>query len=47
MDLTKIRQEIDSIDRQLVNLFCQRMNLSAQVAEYKKENGRSVPKRLI
>ena len=39
MDLTKIRQEIDSIDRQLVNLFCQRMDLSAQVAEYKKENG--------
>ena len=39
MDLKEIRQEIDSIDRQLVNLFCQRMDLSAHVAEYKKENG--------
>lgn len=36
MDLSQIRQEIDAIDAQLVMLFCQRMNLAAQVAEYKK-----------
>ena len=38
MDLTEIRNQIDQIDDQLVQLFCQRMNLSAQVADYKKAN---------
>ena len=38
MDLTEIRQEIDRIDQELVRLFCARMNLSAQVADYKKAN---------
>ena len=38
MDLSEIRQDIDKIDSQLVELFCQRMNLSAQVADYKKAN---------
>jgi len=38
MDLTQIRNEIDSIDDQLVQLFCKRMELSSQVAQYKKAN---------
>ena len=38
MDLSEIRQDIDQIDDQLVKLFCQRMNLSAKVADYKKAN---------
>ena len=38
MELNEIRQEIDSIDRELVSLFMRRMNCSAQVAEYKKQN---------
>lgn len=38
MDLSEIRQQIDGIDRELVRLFCERMNLSAQVADYKKAN---------
>ena len=38
MDLKEIRKDIDNIDQQLVDLFCQRMALSAQVADYKKEN---------
>ena len=38
MDLSEIRRQIDDIDEQLVNLFCARMNLSAQVADYKKAN---------
>ena len=38
MDLTEIRQKIDGIDQELVRLFCARMNLSAQVADYKKAN---------
>ncbi len=38
MDLNEIRSSIDDIDSQMVSLFCQRMHLSAQVAEYKKQN---------
>ena len=38
MDLTEIRKDIDKIDDQLVRLFCERMDLSAKVADYKKEN---------
>ena len=39
MDIHELRQQIDSIDDQLVQLFCQRMELSAGVAAYKKQNG--------
>ena len=38
MDLSEIRQNIDKIDEELVRLFCERMALSAQVADYKKAN---------
>ena len=38
MDLSEIRQDIDKIDDQLVKLFCERMSLSAKVADYKKAN---------
>ena len=38
MELNEIRDQIDTIDSQLVQLFCQRMALSAQVADYKKAN---------
>lgn len=38
MDLQEIRRDIDYIDQQLVDLFCRRMALSAQVADYKKAN---------
>jgi len=38
MDLTQIRQQIDQIDSELVRLFCDRMALSAKVADYKKAN---------
>ena len=38
MDLTEIRKDIDKIDTELVRLFCERMDLSAKVAEYKKAN---------
>ena len=38
MDLNEIRNDIDKIDEQLVKLFCDRMALSAKVADYKKEN---------
>ena len=38
MDIRELRQEIDEIDKELVDLFTRRMELSAQVADYKKEN---------
>ncbi len=39
MELQDLRQEIDNIDGQLVKLFVERMNVSAQVADYKREHG--------
>ena len=39
MDITELRGQIDEIDDQLVKLFCQRMDIAAQIAAYKKENG--------
>ena len=39
MDIKELRQEIDEIDDQLVRLFVKRMNVSAGIADYKKENG--------
>ena len=38
MDLNELRSKIDNVDDELVKLFVQRMDLSAQVAAYKKEN---------
>ncbi len=37
MDLNELRNRIDSIDEELVRLFTQRMDIAAQVADYKKE----------
>ena len=39
MDLKELRAQIDEIDDELVKLFCKRMDIAAQVADYKKENG--------
>ena len=39
MDLKELRSEIDKIDDELVKLFAQRMEVSARIADYKKENG--------
>ena len=36
MDLTELRSEIDKIDDELVRLFGQRMDIAAQIADYKK-----------
>ena len=38
-DLLDIRNEIDGIDRQIVELFENRMILTTQVAEYKISTG--------
>lgn len=42
MDLGEIREEIDGVDKQIVQLFQHRMDLVNQVAEYKIENHKQV-----
>lgn len=39
LDLTKLREEINEADEQIVELFKKRMNIAADVAAYKKEHG--------
>ena len=41
-DLLEIRDEIDVIDKDILNLFTKRMELACQVAEYKIANGKGV-----
>ncbi|MBR1853567.1 MAG: prephenate dehydratase, partial [Lachnospiraceae bacterium] len=42
MDLGELRQGLDEIDAQIVELYEKRMDICAQVAEYKIENGKKV-----
>lgn len=42
LDLSKTRQNIDSVDKQIVALFEERMALAKEVAEYKRETGKPV-----
>ena len=37
MEIQELRERIDEIDAKLVDLFTERMGISAQVADYKKE----------
>ena len=39
MDLNELRTKIDAIDEGLVHLFTQRMEIAAEIADYKKRNG--------
>lgn len=42
MDLLQLRDQIDTIDSQIVALYEKRMEICAKVAEYKIENGKKV-----
>lgn len=42
MDLLKLREQIDEVDAQFVELYEKRMDISRQVAEYKIETGKKV-----
>lgn len=42
MDLLQLRDEIDVIDKQIVELYEKRVNICKRVAEYKIENGKKV-----
>ena len=39
MDIKDLRLEIDAIDQELVKVFCQRMEVAARIADYKREQG--------
>ncbi|MBO6130032.1 MAG: prephenate dehydratase [Pseudobutyrivibrio sp.] len=41
-DLTELRDEIDVIDKDILNLFTKRMDLACQVADYKIATGKKV-----
>ncbi len=38
MELSQLRQEIDEVDDELVRLFAKRMDIAAQIADYKMEH---------
>ena len=42
MDLKELRQEIDVVDRQIVELYEKRMDIASRVADYKIANGKNV-----
>lgn len=42
LDLQKIREQLDQVDSQLVELFEQRMKLCGDVAEYKRKNKKPI-----
>lgn len=46
MDLQQLRTELDSIDTQMTDLFCKRMEVAAQVAKLKKAQGMKVLDRM-
>lgn len=41
-NLEQMRTEIDAIDKEIIEAFRKRMKLSAEIAEYKKENNMPV-----
>ena len=41
-NLTQLREQIDAVDKQIVELFEQRMQISADVAKYKISIGKKV-----
>ena len=38
MELNELRAQIDNIDEELVQLFCRRMKVAEQIADYKRQN---------
>lgn len=42
MELDTLRKEIDDVDREIIELFTKRMDIAANIAQYKKENGKAV-----
>lgn len=38
MEIKELRDQIDSIDAEIVRLYCERMSVSSKIADYKREN---------
>lgn len=41
-ELNALRQKIDAVDLQIAALFCERMHIAAQIANWKRESGKSI-----
>ena len=39
MDISELRQQIDDTDRQMVELYCRRMDIAEKIGRFKRENG--------
>ena len=39
MELKELREQINDIDREMLDLFLRRMEVAENVAEYKRQNG--------
>ncbi len=39
MEIQELRKEIDEIDRQIVNLYCRRMETAVRIGEEKRKRG--------
>ena len=37
MDINELRAQIDGIDRQIVDLYCRRMDVARSIGQYKKK----------
>lgn len=42
MEITELRNKIDAIDDAIIQLFCRRMEISSEIAAYKKDHGLSI-----
>ena len=42
LELSDYRNQIDHIDKELIRLFAERMDVAAEIAAYKKEHGLAV-----
>ena len=38
MEISELREQIDDIDRKLVELYCRRMDTAREIGRYKREN---------
>ena len=38
MDIKELREQIDGIDRELVDLYCRRMETAREIGRFKREN---------
>ena len=42
MDINELRGQIDGVDRQIIDLYTQRMKISEDIANYKQSIGKAI-----